>query len=45
MSTHNTTTSKPGFLARVFGGGEVIEPDQKAIIIAVLLGVLVGVLT
>ena len=45
MSTHNSTTSKPGFLARVFGGGEVIEPDQKAIIIAVLLGVLVGVLT
>lgn len=46
MSTHNTTTSKPGFLARIFGGaGEVIEPDQKAIIIAVLLGVLVGALT
>ncbi len=48
MSTHNTTTdtSKPGFFTRVFGGaGEVIEPDQKAIIIAVLLGVLVGALT
>lgn len=46
MSIQNTTTSKPGFLARVFGGaGEVIEPDQKAIIIAVLLGVLVGALT
>ena len=37
---------KPGFFARVFGGaGEVIEPDQKAIIIAVLLGMIVGVLT
>ena len=46
MSTRNTATSKPGFFARVFGGaGEVIEPDQKAIIIAVLLGMLVGVLT
>ena len=46
MSTHNTTTSKPGFFARVLGGaGEVIEPDQKAIMIAVLLGVLVGILS
>ncbi len=46
MSTHHTTTSKPGFFTRVFGGaGEVIEPDRKVIIIAVLLGVLVGALT
>ena len=46
MSTQHTTTSKPGFFARAFGGaGEVIEPDRKVIIIAVLLGVLVGALT
>lgn len=31
-----------GFLRTVFAGDQVIEPNRKAIIVAVLLGMLVG---
>lgn len=46
MSTRNERSAIRGFFARAFGGeGGVIEPSQKAIIIAVLLGIGVGAMT
>lgn len=39
MSRRENST---GLLKTVFGGTEVIEPSQRAIIVAVLLGMLVG---
>lgn len=46
MSNQSASTTKHNFFARVFGGaGGVIEPDRKMIIIAVLLGVIVGAIS
>lgn len=43
MSTRNERSAIRGIFARAFGGeGGVIEPSQKTIIIAVLLGMGVG---
>ncbi len=43
MSTRNERMTVRGVFARAFGGeGGVIEPSQKTIIIAVLLGMGVG---
>lgn len=43
MSNQSASTTNHNFFARVFtGAGGVIEPDRKVIIVAVLLGMMIG---